>query len=289
MAESVEFARRVLAAGCVAMAAYALAPGHGVRALAAQNAGSEPGPRFEVASVKRTVASDFQRSGFIPTPGRFVAINVPAQSLIGFAHRGSFDELKNVPGWAQSERYNVTALVPAGLSQATVALMVKQLLVERFRLVAHMEQEEQDVLLLTRNQPDRPVHPGLQRIEEDCTQPRDPQAARPEIPRTEAGAIAPCLTTNNFRTLNSGGMPMEGLAGQLRTLVGRRVVDRTGLEGSYRFVLRYSRPDSGGQPTTDEYPEVTTAIREQLGLKLTPGRAPTDILVVDRFERPTDD
>jgi uncharacterized protein (TIGR03435 family) len=40
---------------------------------------------------------------------------------------------------------------------------------------------------------------------------------------------------------------------------------------------------------SDQYPEVTTAIGEQLALRVSPGRAPVNILVVDRFEQPTDD
>ena len=239
--------------------------------------------------MKRTVGSGFQRSGFIPTPGRFVAIDVPAQSLIGVAYRGSFEEPKNVPGWAQSERYNVTAIVPPGSRQATVPLMLRAAADGAFQLAVHFEREERNVLLLTRSQPNAPLPPGLQRIEEDCTQPREPQAQTPELPRTEGGVMPACFGMDNGRTFNSGGLPMERLASWLRPQVGRQVIDRTDLPGSYRLVLRYSRPDSGGQPTTDEYPEVTTAIREQLGLKLTPGRAPVNILVVDRFERPTED
>jgi uncharacterized protein (TIGR03435 family) len=82
---------------------------------------------------------------------------------------------------------------------------------------------------------------------------------------------------------------MEGLASWLRPLVGRQVMDKTDLSRSYRFVPRYWRPDSGFPVASDQYPEVTTAIGEQLALRVSPGRAPVNILVVDRFEQPTDD
>ena len=77
-----------------------------------------------------------------------------------------------------------------------------------------------------------------------------------------------CFGMDNGRTFKSGGLTMENLARWLRPLVGRYVLDRTDLSDSYQLVLRYSRPNSGGQPPTDEYPEVITAIREQLGLNL---------------------
>lgn len=249
------------------------------------------GAAFEVASIKRTVGSDFQRTGFIPTPGRFVAVSVTAGSLIGFAYRGSFDEMTNLPDWAKSrsETYNVTATFPSGTPPTAMSSMLRRLLVERFRLAVHVEREERDVFLLTRAQPKASLPKGFEPIEEDCTRPREPQAQLPAMPQTEGGAMPPCLSVDNGRTFNAGGITMEALAGWLKPLVGRQVMDRTDLPGSYRAVLRYSRVEPGWPPPSDEYPEIVTAIREQLGLKLTRDVALVNILVVDRFERPTED
>ena len=53
----------------------------------------------------------------------------------------------------------------------------------------------------------------------------------------------------------------------------------------YAFNFRFTLP--GIQATgADDHPDFFTAIREQLGLKLTPARAPVDTVVIDHVERP---
>ena len=69
-------------------------------------------------------------------------------------------------------------------------------------------------------------------------------------------------------------------------LIGGRVVDQTGLDGRYRFRLRYSRPN---QPSADDAPDIATALREQLGLRLVSTKTMINVLVVDRLERPAPD
>ena len=71
------------------------------------------------------------------------------------------------------------------------------------------------------------------------------------------------------------------------------VVDKTGLSGSYRILLTFDRmaglrgPQTG-EPTPGAAPSVFTAVQEQLGLKLESSRAMLETLIIDRFERPTE-
>jgi len=76
--------------------------------------------------------------------------------------------------------------------------------------------------------------------------------------------------------------------------LNRLIVDRTGLEGQYDVVLRFT-PDNippvnvpGLPPIDPNGPSIFTALQEQLGLKLDSQRAPVNVLVVDRAERPTE-
>ena len=58
------------------------------------------------------------------------------------------------------------------------------------------------------------------------------------------------------------------------------MVDRTDLAGEFDFVLEYDE-------TGALRPTMVTAMREQLGLRLQPGRAPVDVIVVERAVQPS--
>jgi uncharacterized protein (TIGR03435 family) len=86
---------------------------------------------------------------------------------------------------------------------------------------------------------------------------------------------------------------MEQLTRNLVGGVGRIVVDKTGLQGYYDFTLNFapeSVPGAPAAPAADvTAPSLFTAMQEQLGLKLEPGREPIQVLVIDRAARPAAD
>jgi uncharacterized protein (TIGR03435 family) len=69
--------------------------------------------------------------------------------------------------------------------------------------------------------------------------------------------------------------------------VGRVVLDRTGLQGGISLELKYTPQDSTALP--DGPPNIFTALREQLGLRLEPARAPVQVVVIDSLQKPTPD
>jgi len=72
------------------------------------------------------------------------------------------------------------------------------------------------------------------------------------------------------------------LCDRLSTLLGRTVVDKTGLSGAYDIELTYAPDPIPGQPDSEPAgPSLFTAIREQLGLKLEAGKGPVEVIVVD--------
>ena len=83
---------------------------------------------------------------------------------------------------------------------------------------------------------------------------------------------------------------MDVLATELAEPVGRPVVNRTGLMGEFDVDLSYT-PDLHVLTASDAVtaPGLTTALQEQLGLKLVPDRAQLQVLVIDQIERPTVD
>jgi uncharacterized protein (TIGR03435 family) len=78
---------------------------------------------------------------------------------------------------------------------------------------------------------------------------------------------------------------MPELAKILQFRVDRPVVDQTGLKGRYDFELRWATDDATATGA-DAPPGLFTAIQEQTGLKLEPVKAPADVLVIDKVERP---
>jgi uncharacterized protein (TIGR03435 family) len=95
-----------------------------------------------------------------------------------------------------------------------------------------------------------------------------------------------------------GGATLAQVASSLGMFVGRIVVDRTGLAGSYDFNLTWTpdqgaargvgAPDPLGASAPDPNgPSIFTAVQEQLGLKLESQRGPVAVLVIDRAEHPT--
>jgi uncharacterized protein (TIGR03435 family) len=93
-------------------------------------------------------------------------------------------------------------------------------------------------------------------------------------------------------------------ASQLSYAVARPVVDRTRLSGTFDFTLEWTPvPGEDGGPTTaglpagvpapsvatTNGPSLFTALHEQLGLQLQPGRGPVAVIVIDHVDLPRPD
>ena len=65
------------------------------------------------------------------------------------------------------------------------------------------------------------------------------------------------------------------------------VIDGTGIKGTVDFVIEFSPELPPGADATPSGPRFDVALRDQLGLKLVPQKAPFPFLVVDHVERPT--
>ena len=81
------------------------------------------------------------------------------------------------------------------------------------------------------------------------------------------------------------GSTMPGFASFLEEVVGRSVLDKTGLTGKYDLHLKWTE-DLTNAPASDPLPSIFTALQEQLGLRLQPNKGPVKTLVVDHLDRP---
>jgi uncharacterized protein (TIGR03435 family) len=103
---------------------------------------------FEVVSVKGAPPYDGRgmrvaNSGGPGSkdPTRWTAENMSLSNLVSLAYRLNHYQL-NAPSWLDAERYNIEARVPEGAKKEDMAVMVRHLLEERFKVAVHREQKE---------------------------------------------------------------------------------------------------------------------------------------------------
>jgi len=90
--------------------------------------------------------------------------------------------------------------------------------------------------------------------------------------------------TGGRAILRSTNGNMGRLAEMLTGFAGNVVFDDTGLTGEYDFTLDWVRDVSADAPG----PSLFTALPEQIGLRLVSVEKPVPVVVIDRFERPSD-
>jgi uncharacterized protein (TIGR03435 family) len=85
---------------------------------------------------------------------------------------------------------------------------------------------------------------------------------------------------------------LHDFMGEIQRLsLNRPVADRTGITGNFDMDIDFTWEDPNSLGMTelpdDAAPNLLTAINQQLGLKLEVAKAPVDVLVIDRVEKPS--
>ena len=235
-------------------------------------------PEFEVASIKPTGRQG--GPGMNVTATELRAGNISLADLITFTFELHLTQVSGLPGWAETEGYEIVAKLPQGgdPSDVQIRTMLKNLTQSRFGLSFHMEKRELSVYTISigRNGP-----AGIKMVKNTTNGAR-------------VGAQGLGRTTFS-------GVTMAGFAGQLQLRVlDRPVIDQTGLTDRYDFTLNW-RPDEFQFPRAtaaqranavatgaDALPDLFSAVQEQLGLKLEATKAPADVLVIDKVSKPSE-
>ena len=267
----------------------------GVVLMSAVLTAQQTPPTFEVVSIKPNVAAD-ARLGFRTTSGgRVEMTGVTIGTLVTVAfERFPFDDVEviNAPDWVGRDRYDIVAQPADPSASANIPALVHALLTERFSVIAHWEKRERDVYALVLAHPDRPLGPGLTRTEAGCEGTAAVTGGGPSSVRGGRGPT--CTMGGGPGNLLGNAVTVEMFGRSIgQRELHRRVIDRTGIKGSFDIDLHY-RPDLGGgrpggpppAPFDPDAPSIFTAIEEQLGLKLVSDHVPVDVLVIDRIERP---
>jgi len=299
-------------------------------AAAAQQAAP---PAFDVASVKVSDPNPPQPAAVLtgggsvrsvgvargcrrPNPGTFTCTNATLKMVLMQAYDVKAYQIEG-PAWIDSDRYDVMAKVPEGVSPDLVPAMLQQLLAERFKVVAHKETKPLAAYELT-------VAKGGPRMKEvdaaevaafnaaqEARRLGNPPATPPPAPGGRRsvsdmplGSIGMSFSSNGART-QRGKINMTQLTNMLTNEVSRPVIDKTDLKGTYEIELSYLAdqssasagalralgPPPGASAGSDparlqadaEAPIATIfqAVQQTLGLKLEAKKLPIDVVVVD--------
>ena len=224
--------------------------------------------------------------------GRFV-MGLPIFSLVMIGYGVPAYRIEGLPDWARTTFFDINAQAGRQPEIEERPAYYRGLLVDRFKLAAHVEQREMDVYTLTLARGDGRLGPNLRRSAVNCDAvieaARQRNLAGERLAPPTPGVRPTCGAVGGVASLTGGAVQLTILTGMLAGALGRPVVDETGLTGRFDIDFKAAPPQAGpgvaGSPLA-ELPSVFTAVDEQLGLKLVPGRASIDVLVIDRLEMP---
>lgn len=234
--------------------------------------------RFAVASIRPSQPQGIALVGSVVVNGRrFSATNASLKDLIAYAYMLHSRQITGGPDSLEANRFDIVAETESAdrLTQPVARRMVQRLLAERFRFAFHPDHKELSVYRIVA------------------------EKGGPKLAKSPGDA-------NGFGTF---GFPMLGemvlknatiaeFANFLqRYVLDRPVLDDSGVEGRYDFQLDWTADDSQfvgrasqlPAPSRNvEPPDLFTAFREQLGLRLMARKDSAPVLVVDRVEKPTE-
>jgi uncharacterized protein (TIGR03435 family) len=208
--------------------------------------------------------------------GRVQIMGATLKGLISLAYDTTMERIVGGPKWLAEDRFDIIAKAPATVPFDALRGMLKTLIVQRFTMTIHTEDQPMPVYVLA-------------------------QGKKPKLKESDGTARSECQIVNKERrTYICQNTTMAQLAERLPNVAGAYihppVLDLTGLKGAYNFEAYWtpkgqltSGAKAGGDPNQAPAPtdDVTVfeAMDKQLGLKLEEQKHPIPVLVVDKVER----
>jgi uncharacterized protein (TIGR03435 family) len=265
-------------------------------------------PRFEVASIKQNTAHTGPPSAIelnvlrqlrpVTRNGRLRLEAVPLHSLIQLAYNLKEHQIIGAPSWAVSDRFDVEAVAADDATMERTRAMLKTLLADRFGLKHRLEVRALPVYELS------PARGGVKVVptkEGDCLvlRPEQPPPPPPTALIPCGGGLRRQIVSDfpeRLDRIQAAGESISTLVEFLSNELGRTVIDKTGLTGSFNLRLEFA-PNLPGfdrgpsalaapSPTVAPGLSIFTAAQEQLGMRLTSADGPVDVLIIEQVDRP---
>jgi uncharacterized protein (TIGR03435 family) len=263
---------------------------------------SQP-PAFEVASVKilpaQTGRGSMRGGPGTADPGRISFTNVTLYNGILRAYDLKGFQL-SAPDWLSSQRYDITAQVPSGASKEQCNRMLQTLLNERFHIVLHHETKELQGFDLVAGRGGSKLKPssesGAAPSLAPSVQPKIDSDGYPQLAGPGLVMMEGVKTGSVIVFLTARAQPLTALVELLSREFQMPISDRTGLQGNFDFKLEFAPRPPGALPSPpsperppsvedDGAANLTTAVQQQLGLRLNSRKVPTDVVVIDRADK----
>ena len=224
-------------------------------------------PDWDVVSVKRSDPNKSETT--FDVRGRHVIVGnrtVETMLRLGFGLQDS--QIVNAPDWVNTERFDADGVpnVEGQPSLKQFQTLLRKLLVERFGLVTHTERRELSVYVLT-------VAKGGPKM---TVSKRSADEMQSDSDHQNGGQ----------RSIEMWNVTMDGFATELLLNTDRPVVNETGLTGRYDLAVKWTFDETKAPTDGSAAPSLFTAIEEQTGLKLEQVKRMTDVMVIDKVERP---
>jgi uncharacterized protein (TIGR03435 family) len=230
-------------------------------------------PGWDVVTVKPS-ESDDTSSGFQVHGRQILMERESVESMVGFGYGIHAKQIAGAPDWAATERWNIEGVpnVPGQPNMQQYETLVRKILAERFGLKVHTETRELPVYALRVAKDGATLASGKGIVKTAA----DPNGVLDMHDRINGGQRRIQVTNGSI----------ADIALVLKFYTDRPLVDQTGLAGRYDFQLAWTFDETRAPTDGSAAPSLFTAVQEDMGLKLEPVKAPVDVLVIDKVERP---
>jgi len=262
------------------------------------------------SNVLATIKSDGggpHRVGMMYSPTGFKAMNTTLQALLQEAYGVQANQIIGGPDWIKTAPFDLeigskndksasggmsieddkspsNLSIEQSLEQSRIRnqQLLRAALEERFKLALHPETRELSTFFLVVGDDGPKLQPAkLASAHSDAVIGPDGEKMSKSFRMRDTG---------NQTGMEARGIATADLASLLSRQLGTVVVDKTGLTGNYDFTLNWKADGSVGDfntPATDaSASSLSTAVQEQLGLKLELQKGPMQVLVIDHVEKP---
>jgi uncharacterized protein (TIGR03435 family) len=247
---------------------------------------------FDVASVKRVIGGRFSDIRFEFLPTRLIARHVPLRSVIAVAYIDAepdavvAERVIGGPAWMDTDMFDIEGATDIETPRATMTLMLRRLLQERFSLKAHSDKRQGPAYAVLANRSDRRPGPQLRTPTVDCNGTSDIKEAR----QRRCGSGTYVDKEDGAVVVYGADYNVDQILGAISAAhvvrLDKPLINRTELDGRFSFELRFSR-EATASPAGSGI-AFFTALQQQLGFKVEQVTAPIGVLVIDSVQQPTE-